>query len=148
MSNTLTVNNLIWMTEDAMSVERQRKKKKRKPQLSVSESEQVESELLPELIKALDDAAKEKKYVDVHVCPKCKSLLIARVDSIGDMWAHIGLAPPNYQCRECGWRQKMILKATNKPTTIKDVVLMAEAKEYDTEAKKKKWFTIRAKKKN
>jgi uncharacterized protein YbaR (Trm112 family) len=121
-----------------MSEEQQKKKKKKKQQINVLENEQVESVLLPELVKRLEELEKEKKLVDIQVCPKCKSPLVYRVDSVGDMWAHIGITAPNYQCRECGWRQKIVLKATNKPTTVKDVVVMAEAKDADTERQRKR----------
>ncbi len=122
-----------------MSTEQQ-KKKKRKRQTVILDIEQTESVLLPELVEALDAAAKEKKFVDIQVCPKCKSPLVFRVDSVGDTWAHIGLTPPNYQCRECGWRQKLVLKATNKPTTPKDVVIMAEANSVETKKPRKRFF--------
>jgi RNase P subunit RPR2 len=116
----------------------QKKKNKKKKQLTVLETEKVESELLPELVQALDELEKEKKYVDIQVCPKCKSPLVRRVGSmVGDMSAHMGFTPPKYECRECGWRERTVLKATNKPTTIKDVVIMAEAKDADNERKRK-----------
>ena len=38
----------------------QKKKKKKKKQLTVLETEKVESELLPELVKALNELEKEK----------------------------------------------------------------------------------------
>ena len=102
------------------------------------ETEKVESELLPELVEALNELEKEKKYVDIQVCPKCKSPLVRRVGSmVGDMSAHMGFTPPKYECRECGWRERTVLKATNKPTTVKDVVIMAEAKDADIERKRK-----------
>lgn len=90
------------------------------------------------MIDRLVELEKEKNYVDIQVCSKCKSPLIYRVDSLGDMWAHIGITPPNYQCRECGWRQKLVLNATNKPTTIRDVVIIAEANDADNEGRKTK----------
>src|SRR4030066_21692 len=115
----------------------QKKKKKKKKQLTVLETEKVESELLPELVEALDELEKEKKYVDIQVCPKCKSPLVRRVGSmVGDMSAHMGFTPPKYECRECGWREKTVLKATNKPTTVREVVIMAEAKDADSERKR------------
>jgi Zn finger protein HypA/HybF involved in hydrogenase expression len=115
-----------------------KKKKKKKKQLTVLETEKVESELLPELVQALDELEKEKKYVDIQVCPKCKSPSVRRVSSmVGDMSAHMGFTPPKYECRECGWRERTVLKATNKPTTVKDVVIMAEAKDADIERKRK-----------
>jgi len=116
----------------------QKKKKKKKKQLTVLETEKVESKLLPELVETLDELEKEKKYVDIQVCPKCKSPLVRRVGSmVGDMSAHMGFTPPKYECRECGWREKTVLKATNKPTTVREVVIMAEAKDADTERKRK-----------
>ena len=117
----------------------QKKKKKRKRQTLVLEIEKVESRLLPELVDALDKLEKEGKHVDIAVCPKCKSPRIRRVNSMGgDMFSHMGFTPPEYECRECGWRGKDFLKATNKPTTVRDVVLMAEAKEADLEKHPKK----------
>jgi uncharacterized protein with PIN domain len=121
-----------------MSETQEQKKKKKKKQLTVLETEKVESEMLPELVEALNELEKEKKYVDIQVCPKCKSPLVRRVGSmVGDMSAHMGFTPPKYECRECGWRERTVLKATNKPTTVKDVVIMAEAKDADIERKRK-----------
>jgi len=123
-----------------MSGERQeqKKKKKKRKQLAVLRSAKVESALLPELSAVLDELEKEKKYVDIQICPKCKSPLVQRAGSmVGDMSAHMGFTPPKYECRECGWREKTVLKATNKPTTIRDVVVMAEAKDADQEKKQK-----------
>jgi len=121
-----------------MSETHEQKKKKKKKQLTVLETEKVESELLPELVEALNELEKEKKYVDIQVCPKCKSPLVRRVGSmVGDMSAHMGFTPPKYECRECGWRERTVLKATNKPTTVKDAVIMAEAKDADIERKRK-----------
>jgi hypothetical protein len=56
-----------------MLEEEQKKKKKKKRQITILENEQLESALLPELVKRLEELEKEKKYVDIHVCPKCKS---------------------------------------------------------------------------
>ncbi len=110
----------------------QKGKKKKKRQLKVLETEKVESDRLPELVEALNELEKEKKYVDLQVCPKCKSPLVQRVGSLmGDTMAHMGFSPPKYECRECGWRERTVLKATNKPTTVRDVVLMEEAKDAD-----------------
>ena len=116
----------------------QRKKKRKRRQLSVLEAEKAESELLPELVETLEKLGREKKYVDIQVCPKCKSPLVRRVGSLaGDMSAHLGFTPPKYECRECGWRERLVLKATNKPTTVREVVLMAETKDVDAEGKKR-----------
>ncbi len=116
----------------------QKKKKKKRKQRTILETEQVESELLPQLVEALGELEKEKKYVDIQVCPKCKSPLVRRVGSmVGDMSAHLGFTPPKYECGECGWRERMALRATNKPTTIRDVAMMAEAKDAEIERKRK-----------
>ena len=117
----------------------QKKKKKKKKQLSVLETEKVESELLQELVEALDELEKEKKYVDVQVCPNCKSPKVRRVSSMkGDMSAHLGFTPPKYECPECGWRERLVVKATNKPTSVRDVVVMAEANEAEDQRKKRR----------
>ena len=103
-----------------------KKKKKQKKRLVVLETE-VDSEL-EDLVEVLDELEKEKKYVDIQICPHCKSPKVRRVKSIqGDVLGHMGLTPPKYECPKCGWREKLVVKATNKPTTVKDVVLMAEA---------------------
>ena len=118
--------------------EQEQKKKKKKKHLSLLESEKSESELLPELVKALEELEKERKYVDIQVCPKCKGPLVRRVGSMtGDISGHMGLTPPKYECRECGWRERLVLKATNRPTSVKDVVIMAEAKDAENQRKKK-----------
>ncbi len=126
------------MSDGGEEEQEQKKKKKRKKQLTVLETEKVESELLPQLVEALDELEKKKKYADIQVCPKCKSPLVRRVGSVvGDMSAHMGFTPPKYECRECGWRERIVLKATNKPTTIREVVVMAEAKDAGNERKRK-----------
>jgi hypothetical protein len=121
-----------------MSEQEQEKKRKKKKHLNLLETERVESELLPELMKDLEELEKEKKYVDIQVCPKCKSPLVRRVGSmLGDTSGHMGLTPPKYECCECGWRERTVLKATNRPTSVKDVVIMAEAKDVEDERRRK-----------
>ena len=118
--------------------EKKKRKRKKKKHLSSLETERAESELFPELMKGLEELEKEKKYFDIQVCPNCKSPLVRRVGSMtGDMSAHTGWTPPKYECRDCGWRERVVLKATNRPTTIKDVVIMTEAKDAENRRKKK-----------
>jgi len=118
--------------------EQEKKKRKKKKHLSSLGTERAESELFPELMKGLEELEKEKKYVDIQVCPNCKSPLVRRVGSMtGDMSAHMGWTRPKYECRECGWRERLVLKATNRPTTIKDVVIMTEAKDAENERRRK-----------
>jgi RNase P subunit RPR2 len=119
-----------------MSEQEQRKKKKKRQ--SLLEREKAESELLPELVQALEELEEERKYVDVQICPKCKSPLVRRVSSMtGDTSGHMGLTPPKYECRECGWRERLVLKATNRPTSVKEVALMAEARDAEDPRKTK-----------
>jgi predicted RNA-binding Zn-ribbon protein involved in translation (DUF1610 family) len=112
--------------------EQKKKQKKKKKQQAILETEQAESELA-ELIEVLGELEKEKKYVDVQICPNCKSAKVRRVKSMqGDMLGHMGLTPPKYECKKCGWRGTLVLKASNKPTTVKDVAIIAEANEAET----------------
>lgn len=121
---------VIFLSEQEQ--EKDKKKKKKKKQQVVLETE-VQSEL-PELVETLEELEKQKKYVDVQICPHCKSPKVRRVKSMeGDVLGHMGLAPPKHECMNCGWRGKLVVKATNKPTTVKDVVLMAEANEAENE---------------
>ena len=64
------------------------------------------------------------------VCPKCKSPHVHRVKTMsGDLWSHLGWSPPKYECKEYGWQSRLVLKATNKRLSVKDVELIAEASE-------------------
>ena len=116
------------------------KKKRKKRQLAILEQVQEETAIQNaiEVTQALEELEKQGTRLDIQVCPKCKSPLVRRVGSmVGDMFSHMGFTPPIYECRECGWRERTVLKATNKPTTVKDVVIMAEAKDTDIERKRK-----------
>jgi len=59
------------MSDEEQDRKKQRKKKK---QLTVLKTEKVESVLLPELVDALVQLEKEKRYVDVQVCPNARVL--------------------------------------------------------------------------
>jgi uncharacterized protein with PIN domain len=122
-----------------LSQQEQEKKKRRKERpLGLLETERIESEMLPQLMESLEELEKEKKHVDIQVCPRCKGPLVRRVGSMtGDMSGHMGWTPPKYECRECGWRERLVLKATNRPTSIKDAVVMAEAKDAESERRRK-----------
>jgi RNase P subunit RPR2 len=121
-----------------MSETQEQKKKKKRKHPSLLENERVESELFPELVEALEELEKERKYVDIQVCPKCKGPLVRRVGSMtGDMSGHMGLTPPKFECKECGWRERVVLRATNRPTSIKDVAIMAEAKDAEDERQRR-----------
>jgi len=102
------------------------KKKKRKQELLLKQK--AESPELLGLIQVLEDLEKEQKYVDIQICPRCKSPRIRRVGTMnGDMSGHIGLFPPKFECLKCGWRERLVIKATNRKMGVKEVAIIAEA---------------------
>ena len=106
------------------------KKKRKKQQLALLEQPQEEEAIqnAVEVTEALEELEKQGKRVDIQVCPKCKSHKVRRAKSTGgDMWGHIGVAPPSYECPNCGWQERVVLKATNKPLSVRDVELIREA---------------------
>ena len=113
-----------------MSKTERKKKKRKKQQLIILKEQKEESQDLAELVKALEKLEKEGKTVEIQVCPKCKSPHVRRVKTMsGDLWSHLGWTPPKYECKECGWQARLVLKATNKRLSVKDVELIAEASE-------------------
>jgi hypothetical protein len=51
----------------------------------------------------------------------------------GDLSSHLGWTPPKFECKECGWQGRLVLKATNKRLSVKDVEIIAEASEASGE---------------
>jgi len=115
------------------------KKKRKKRQLAVLEQVQEETVIQNaiEVTRALEELEKQGIRLDIQVCPKCKSPKIRRAKSTGgDMWGHLGMLPPSYECPDCGWRERVALKATNKPLSVRDVELIREAMDIkDDESK-------------
>jgi len=108
--------------------EEQRKKKKRKRQLTLLKQEEILSETVPEMVAVLEELKKEGKYVDIQVCPRCKSAKVKRVGSMsGDMSGHMAITPVKYECLDCGWRERLVIKATNRPLGLKEMAIIAEA---------------------
>lgn len=108
------------------------KKKRKKQQLSALEQVQEETAVqnAAEVTQALEELEKKGVHLDIQVCPKCKSPRVRRAKSSGgDMWAHLGMLPPSYECPDCGWQERLVLKATNKPLTVREVELIREAME-------------------
>ena len=116
-----------------------RKKKRKRQQFAVVEQVQKEEAVqnAVEVTEALEELEKQGKHLDIQVCPKCKSPKVRRAKSTGgDMWGHIGFLPPSYECPHCGWQERMVLKATNKPLSVRDVELIREAMDVkDDESK-------------
>jgi len=114
--------------------EEKRKKKKRKRQLVLLKQEEIHSESFPALMEALEELAKEGKFVDVQICPRCKSAKVRRVGSMsGDMSGHMAVTPVKYECLDCGWRERLVIKATNRPLGWKEVAIIAEALDLKAE---------------
>jgi ribosomal protein L37AE/L43A len=106
--------------------ETQRKKKKKQPTTATLSQELSESG--QELIEFLEKLEDEKKYLDVQVCPKCKSPKVKRVGTMdGDLWSNMGLLHPKYECSDCGWSDRILVKVTNRLLTVRDVEIIAEA---------------------
>ena len=117
-------------------LEEKQRKKKRKRQLTVLKEEEILSETFPEMISVLEELRKEEKYVDLQICPRCKSARVRRVGSMGgDMAGHMAITPVKYECLECGWRERLVIKATNRPLGFKEIAIIAEALELDKKNK-------------
>jgi Zn ribbon nucleic-acid-binding protein len=106
----------------------QQKKKRRKRQLTLLKQEEILSETLPEMVAVLEELCTEGKFVDLQVCPKCKSAKVRRVGAMsGDMSGHMAITPVKYECLDCGWRERLVTKATNRPYGVKEMAIIAEA---------------------
>jgi hypothetical protein len=107
--------------------EAQSEKKKKKQQQITLTVEELISEAGLNLIDFLKEQEADKKYLDLPVCPKCKSPKIKRVNVAEDPTGHMGLTPPKFECSDCGHSTRIQLKATNRPFSVKDVELILEA---------------------
>ena len=113
-----------------MAETQEQKKKRKKQQLTIIEQVQEEAAIqnAQEVTQVLEELEKQGKHLDIQVCPKCKSPRVKRAKSTGgDMWGHMGMLPPSYECPDCGWQERLILKATNKKLSVKEVELIREA---------------------
>ncbi len=74
------------------------------------------------------ETEKEEKHVDIQICPHCKSPGVRRVRSMeGDRLSQMGMLPAKFECRDCGWRERLVVKATNRKLGVKEVAIIAEA---------------------
>jgi hypothetical protein len=113
------------------------KKKRKKQQFSPLEQEQEEAAVqnAMEVTAALEELEKEGKHVDIQVCPRCKSPKVKRAQSTGgDMWGHLGMLPPSYECPDCGWQERLVLKATNRKLTVREIEIIREAMDEEDAA--------------
>jgi hypothetical protein len=111
-----------------------KRKRRKKTQIVILKEQEEESQTLAELVTVLEELEKEGKLVEVQICPKCKSPKVRRVKTMsGDLWGHMGILPAKFECQECGWRARLVLKATNKRLSVRDVEIIAEALESESQ---------------
>jgi predicted RNA-binding Zn-ribbon protein involved in translation (DUF1610 family) len=116
----------------------QKTKSKQKQEL-VQKEKKADTKNIQKLVQRLDELKKKEKFVDVAVCPKCKSVNLRRVESSkGDMTGHLGWLPVMYECLDCGWRGRLEIFATNKNQSWREVAIMAEARDFKAENKTNK----------
>jgi hypothetical protein len=117
---------------------KQKTSRKQKQELAQKEKK-VDSKNVEKISQRLDELRNKGKYVDVAICPVCKSPNLRRVKSAcGDMTGHLGWLPVLYECLDCGWRGRLEIYATNRKQNWKEVAMMAEAKDFEAENKTKK----------
>jgi uncharacterized protein YbaR (Trm112 family) len=117
---------------------KQKTGKKQKQELAQKEKK-VDSKNIEKMAQRLDELRKKGKYVDVAVCPVCKSPNLRRVKSTcGDATGHLGWLPVMYECLDCGWSGRLEIYATNKNQNWREVAIMAEARDLEKENGTKK----------
>jgi rubrerythrin len=112
----------LYQAAEKMAETQTQKKKRRKRQLTVLEQAHEEAAIqnATEVTQALEELEKQGVRIDIQVCPKCKSPKVRRAKSTGgDMWGHLGMLPPSYECPDCGWQERVVLKATNKRLSVR-----------------------------
>jgi len=45
------------------------------------------------------------------------------------MSGHMGLLPVKFECLDCGWRERLVTLATNRKLGVKQVAIIAEARD-------------------
>jgi len=43
------------------------------------------------------------------------------------MSGDLAVTPVKFECLDCGWRERLVIKATNRPLGWKEVAIIAEA---------------------
>lgn len=111
----------------------QRKKRKKQQFQALQQAqEEIAIQNATEVAQALEELEAQGIRLDIQVCPKCKSPKVRRAKSTGgDMWGHLGMVQPSYECPDCGWQERVVLKATNKPSSVRDVELTREAMDVE-----------------
>ena len=113
-----------------MSLTEKQKKKRKKRQCLILKEQSHESPTIAELVKVVEQLEKEGKPIEFKVCPKYKSPQMLRVKTMSeDLQSHLGWTQPKFECDDCGWQARLVLKTTNKRLSVKDVEIIAEAAE-------------------
>ena len=117
----------------------EQKTRKRQKQEVVQKEKKVDSKNIEKISQRLDELRRKGKFVDVAVCPVCKSPNLRRVkSSCGDMTGHLGWLPVMYECLDCGWRGRLEIYATNRKQNWREVAILAEARDLEAETESKK----------
>ena len=117
----------------------EQKTRKRQKQEVVQKEKKVDSKNIEKISQRLDELRRKGKFVDVAVCPVCKSPNLRRVKSTcGDMTGHLGWLPVMYECLDCGWRGRLELYVTNRRQNWREVAIMAEVRDLEAENESKK----------
>ncbi len=75
---------------------KEKSKKKKKQKLVLLAEEKTVSDAFPELLKLLEKLEEQGKFLDVQICPRCKSARVKRVHTMkGDMSSHLNLPRSN-----------------------------------------------------
>ena len=105
----------------------------------VQKEKKAGSKNIEKISQRLDELRRKGKFVDVAVCPVCKSPNLRRVKSTcGDMTGHLGWLPVMYECLDCGWRGRLELYVTNRRQNWREVAIMAEVRDLEAENESKK----------
>jgi uncharacterized protein YbaR (Trm112 family) len=117
----------------------EQKNNRRQKQEAVHKEKKVDSKNVKKLSQRLNELRRKGKFVDVAVCPVCKSPNLRRVKSTcGDMTGHLGWLPVMYECLDCGWRGRLEIYATNRKQSWREVAVMAEARDLEAETESEK----------
>ena len=83
-----------------------------------------EQENLKKNQKYLDELANQGKFLDLKICPRCKSPRHLRIMDVVGFYAPLG--PSKYICDKCGWTGRTIIEMSNRPITEQDEEMMEE----------------------
>ena len=80
---------------------------------------------IKKLDKILNDLAEEGKYVEIRICPRCKSPNVTWAPFQLDVIGHCSQVA-KYECKNCGWVGKLKVLMTNKPIGEKEEEMLED----------------------